>query len=67
MSKGVFFFSIKILFLLIFLKSCGNKKLKNQHFKNDIRSKKLLKEYVAKFNKYDNGWKGHRGNGNNMG
>ena len=54
MSKGVFFFSIKILFLLIFLKSCGNKKLKNQHFKNDIRSKKLLKEYVAKFNKYDN-------------
>ena len=54
MNKRIFFLSIKILFLLIFLKSCGNKKLKNQDFKNDIISKKLLKEYVVKFNKYDN-------------
>jgi len=53
MNKRVFFLSFKILFLLIFLKSCGDKKFKNQYSKNEIINKNLLKEYVDKFNKYD--------------
>tara|TARA_B100000963_G_C22598025_1_gene658831 strand:+ start:182 stop:1843 length:1662 start_codon:yes stop_codon:yes gene_type:complete len=54
MNKRVFFLSIKILFFFIFLKSCGEKKFKPQYSKNHIVNKYLLKEYVAKFNKYDN-------------
>ena len=38
---------------MIFLKSCGDKKFKNQYSKNEIINKNLLKEYVDKFNKYD--------------
>ena len=54
MSKRVFFLSIKILFLLIFLKSCSDKKFNNKHSKNDIINKHLLKDYVSKFNNSDN-------------
>ena len=38
---------------MIFLKSCGDKKFKNQYSKNEIINKNLLKKYVDKFNKYD--------------
>ena len=54
MNKKLFFLFIKILFSFIFLKSCGEKNSKPQYSKNHIINKYLLKEYVAKFNKYDN-------------
>ena len=54
MNKRVFFLSIKTIFFFIFLKSCGEKKFKPQYSNNHIINKHLLKEYVAKFNKYDN-------------
>ena len=54
MNKKLFYLFIKILFSFIFLKSCGEKNSKPQYSKNHIINKYLLKEYVAKFNKYDN-------------
>ncbi len=54
MKKRVFFLYIKILFFFIFLRSCGKKNFKPHYSKNHIVNKYLLKEYVAKFNKYDN-------------